>query len=141
MTASNAVFAVSDHTQLAPRLALLWCGPAVPEAGVVFDEVEIGIAIAELLADTLDEGSYIGTIALRAVSGDKVLAVDKIINLAVADVLPRLIDQQRDDPEFRQGEVDCLAGPQRPVNVEAQLEPTDATRNCPPRICIGRGSS
>src|ERR1700736_2231328 len=97
MTASNAVFAMSDHTQLARRRALLGCCPAVSEAGVVFDVAEIGIAIAELLADTLDEGSYIGAIPLCAVSGDKVLAMDKVVNLAIADVLPGLFGQQRDD--------------------------------------------
>src|ERR1700694_5326927 len=120
MTASNTVFAVSDHTQPVLRGALLRCGPAVSETGVVFDVVEIGIAIAELLADTLDEGSYIGTIPLGAMPGDKVLAVDKIINLAVTNVLPCLFGQERDDPEFRQGEVDRLTSPQRSVHIEAQ---------------------
>src|SRR6516165_7123143 len=65
--------------------------PAVSKAGVVFDTVETGIAVAELLADALDKGSYIGAIALCAVTGDEVLAVDKIIYIAIADVLPRVL--------------------------------------------------
>jgi hypothetical protein len=67
--------------------------PAVPEASIVFDLVETGIAVAELLADALDEGSYIGPIALIAVAGHEVLAVDEIINVAVANVLPHLLGQ------------------------------------------------
>ena len=63
----------------------------VRKAGVVLDVVETWIAIAEFLADTLDEGSYIGTITLCAVSGDEVLSVDEIIYLAIADVLPCLL--------------------------------------------------
>ena len=50
--------------------------------------VETGIDITELLADTLDERAYIGAISLRALSGDEILAVDEIVDFAVADVLP-----------------------------------------------------
>jgi hypothetical protein len=96
----NQLTAVSDHAQWIPRRVSPFGGPTVSKTGVIFDVVERGVDIAEFLADTLDEGSYIGTIPLCAVSGDKVLAMDKIINLAVADVLPRLIGQQRYDPEF-----------------------------------------
>jgi hypothetical protein len=91
MTARTAVFAVSDDAQRRPRRASFLSCPAVSEAGVILDVVETGIAIAEFLADTLDEGSYIGTITLSAVSGDEVLSVDEIIYLAIADVLPRLL--------------------------------------------------
>ena len=91
MTARAAVFAVSeDAPRRLPRASLLRC-PAVSETGVVLDVVETWIAIAELLADTFDKGSYIGTITLCALSGDEVLSVDKIIYLAIADVLPRLL--------------------------------------------------
>src|SRR5215469_18159022 len=65
--------------------------PAVSQADEVFDAVETGIGLVKFLADALDEGSDIGTIALCAGSGDEVLAVDEVINLAVADVLPRLL--------------------------------------------------
>jgi hypothetical protein len=91
MTASATVFAVSDEAQRRPRRASLRPCPPVSEAGVVLDVVETWIAIAEFLTDTLDEGSYIGTITLCAVSGDEVLSVDKIIYLAIADVLPRFL--------------------------------------------------
>src|SRR5438552_18918399 len=102
MTASNTVLAVSDQAHPATRCALLSSGPAVSEAGIVFDVVEIRIDIAELFADTLDEGSYISTITLRTVSGDEVLAVDEIINFAVADILLGLFGEKGDNLEFRQ---------------------------------------
>src|SRR6266446_2881493 len=87
MTASNTVLAVSDQAHPETRCALLSRDPTVSKAGIVFDVVEIRIDIAELFADTLDEGSYVGTITLHAMPGDEVLAVDEIINLPVADVL------------------------------------------------------
>jgi hypothetical protein len=61
--------------------------------------VETWVDIAEFLADTFDEGAYIGTIPLGAVSGDEVFAVDQIVNLAVADILPCLFGQQGEDVE------------------------------------------
>ena len=58
----KAVFAVSDHAQWMARRVSSFGGPSVSETGVVFDMVETGVDIAELLADTLDEGAYIGAI-------------------------------------------------------------------------------
>ena len=52
--------------------------------------------------------------------GDEVFAVDQIINLAVADVLPGLFGEQGEDLEFRQGEIDGPPGPHRPAGIEAQ---------------------
>src|ERR1700730_2417232 len=138
MTASNTVFAVSDQTHPDTRCALLSRGPAVSKAGIVFDVVETRIDIAELFADTLDESSYVGTITLRAVSGDEVLAVDEIINLPVADVLLGLFGYTGNNLEFRQSEIDRLAGPQRPVHVEAQLQRAEAHRYCLSRFGIER---
>ena len=75
--------------------------------------VEIGIAVAELLADTLDEGTDIGAVPLCPVTGDEVLAVHEIIDLAIANVLPGVLGEQRQDPEFGQGQVDGLPRPLR----------------------------
>src|SRR5207302_2107738 len=138
MTASNMVFAVSDQAHRAARCALFASGPAVSKAGVVFDVVEVRSAIAELLADTLDEGSYVGTIALRTVPGDEVLAVDEIIDFTVPDVLLGLFGEKRNNLEFGQRQVDRLAGPQRPVHLEAQLQTSKAERICPLRNRIER---
>src|SRR5512133_1083602 len=113
------IFAVRDPARRKTRCALFPSCPAVSETGVVFDVVEVRIAIAELLADALDEGSYVGTIALRAVPGDEVLAVDEIIDFPVTDVLLGPLGEKRNNLEFGQREVDRLAGPQSPVNVEA----------------------
>jgi hypothetical protein len=83
--------ALAEAARRTPRRICLSHCPAVPEAGVVFNLVKTGIAVAEFLADALHEGSYIGTIALCAVTGEEVLAADEIVNLAVADLLPRLL--------------------------------------------------
>jgi hypothetical protein len=76
MTARNAVFAVRDDAQPKLRRVSPFRNPAVSEAGVILDVVESGVDIAELLADTLDEGAYIGAISLRAVPGDKILTMN-----------------------------------------------------------------
>src|SRR6516162_424096 len=108
-TARNAVFAVSDHAQRIPRRVSVFRGPAVSEAGIVFDMFEIRVDIPELFADTLDEGTYIGPIPLPALPGDEVFAVDQIINLSIADVLSGLVGEQGEDLEFGQGQVDDAA--------------------------------
>src|SRR5208282_2099513 len=103
-------------------------GPAVSETGVVFDVVETGVDITELLADTLDEGAYIGAIPLRAVPRDEILAVHEIVDLAVADVLACFFGQQGQESEFRQGQIDCPTGPQCAICVKIQHQLTQAKR-------------
>ena len=44
------------YVQRMPSRISFLCHPAVPEASVVLDLVEIGIDITELLADTLNKG-------------------------------------------------------------------------------------
>src|SRR5271155_5449833 len=138
MTASKTVFAVSDHAQRMPRRASLSRDPAVSEAGVVFDVVETWIAIAELLADTLDEGSYIGTIALCTVSGDEVFPVDAIINLAVADVLRRGLGEECDNPRFRSGPWGGLSGHEPPFLIKGIRQRAELERCRSLRTRIGR---
>src|SRR6516162_8973452 len=120
MTARNAVFAASDHVRRLRGHVSVFRGPAVSETGVVFDLVETGVNIAELLANTLDEGAYVGPIPFRAVPCDEILAVDKIIDFTVTDVLARFVRQQGQDPEFRQGAIDRASGPQRAICVKTQ---------------------
>src|SRR5688500_13592794 len=47
--------------------------PAVAEAGVVVDEVDLANDHAQLLTDALDEGADIGAVACGTVAGDEVL--------------------------------------------------------------------
>ena len=107
----NVVFAVSDDAQEPPRRLSIVGGPAISETGVVFDMVETGVNIAELLADALDEGAYISAIPLQAVSGNKIFTVDQIVDLTVPDVATRSLRQQGDDFEFGQGQIDGAVGP------------------------------
>src|SRR4051794_4564356 len=68
----------------AVHVATHWIvAPAVAEAWIIVDQVELSIDHAELLADALDEGADIGAIASRTVAGDKALAVDKIVDLPI----------------------------------------------------------
>ena len=99
--ASTPAFVVSDHAQPRLRRTSPLRSPAVSETGVVLDAVETGIDIAEFLADTLDESAYIGAISLRPVPRNKILAVDEIVDLAVADILARFLGQHGQDLEFR----------------------------------------
>src|SRR5579863_3922507 len=110
MTASSAVLPVSDHAQPSRQRSALR-GPAVSEAGIIFDRVEAGIAIAKLLADSLDERADVGTIAFRPVAGNEVLAVDEVVDFAISDIMTGPFGEKLDDPELGQAEIDRLAGP------------------------------
>src|ERR1700730_7089349 len=136
-TARNTVFAVSDHAQGIPRRVSIFRSPAVSEAGVVFDMVETGVDIAELLADTLDKGADIGAISFRAVPGDEILTVDQSIDLTVANVPSCFLWQQGEDLEFRQSKVDDPSYPHRSVCVEAQREATQPQQRCTWRLWLG----
>src|SRR5262252_3227134 len=52
--ARNAVFAESENAQQSRGRVSVFRDPAVSETGVIFDMVETGVDIAELLADTFD---------------------------------------------------------------------------------------
>jgi hypothetical protein len=99
-TASSNVFAVSDHFQPILRRGSLLRVPAVSEAGIAFDVVETGVALAELLADAVSEGMDIGTIASPSLAGEEAFAVDGIVDLPVADILSRLLGPQSDNFEY-----------------------------------------
>src|SRR5437660_11236714 len=124
-TPRKAILAVIDHAQWIPQRVLAFCGPAISKTSVVFDVVETRVDIAKLFSDSLDKGAYIGTISLGTLSGDEVFAVDQIVNLAVPDILPCFLGQQGEDLEFREGEVDCPSGPDRPADIEAQSKPAE----------------
>src|SRR5260221_154422 len=89
------------------------------------DVLELRIDLAELLADALDEGADIGPIALIAIAGDKVLAVNEIVDLAVGDVLAGTQGEQGDDLELGQRQIDRRSRPTRAVDVKAQFELAD----------------
>ena len=67
--------------------------------------VEIGVAVAEFLADTLDEGTDIRAVPLCSVPSDEILAMDEIIDFAITDVLAGLFGEKRQDLELRQGKI------------------------------------
>src|SRR5579884_3097280 len=136
MTASSAVFAVSDHIQSNRRLVLR--DPAVSEAGVIFDMVEAGIAVAELLANALDKGADVGAVALGSVTGNEVLAVDEVVDFTISDIATGPFGEKPDDLELGQAEIDRSAGPQRPVGIAAQFEPTDSERRRTGGVAFGR---
>src|SRR5216684_3759075 len=95
---------------------------AVTDARMVEDVLEFGVDLAELLANAFDEGADIGAIALVAITGDEVLAVDDVVNLAIRHILAGPHGQQGEDLELGQRQIDRLARPARAVDVEAQLE-------------------
>src|SRR5579875_51498 len=137
MTASSAVFVVSDHIQPNRRRSILG-DPAVPEAGVIFDMVEIGIAVAELLSDALDEGADVGAVSLWSVAGNKVFAVDEVVDFTISDIAAGPLGEKPDDLEFGQAKIDQPAGPERPVGVAAQFEPADSERRRAGGVAFGR---
>src|SRR5215469_13904266 len=124
MIASSHAFVVSDDAQLMPRRTSLLRSPAVSETGIVFDAVEATVDFAELPADTLDKGAYIGAIPLRAVPRNKIFAVDEIVDLAVAEILVCSLGQQGQDAEFRQRQIDRPSSPQCPICVKTQRQGT-----------------
>src|SRR5215469_102191 len=114
------IFAVSDRAQCKLRRLSVICDPSVPKTGIISDMVEARVDFAEFLADTFDEGAYVGAISLRAVSGNEVFSMNQIIDLTIADVLYRSLRYQSQDLEFRQREFDSPTTPQGPVRVVAQ---------------------
>src|SRR6516164_6147251 len=138
MTASNPVFTVSD-AQRRLRRGLVWSGPAISKAGVVPDMVEIGVAVSEFLADTFDESTDIGAVPLCPMAGDKVLAVDEIVDVAIADVLSCLLREKHQDLEFGQSQLDRISSPQRAIGIEAQLQLTEPECVGWRRLGIGSG--
>src|SRR5579859_1756913 len=84
--------------------------PAIAEAGIIGDGGEGGVDRQELLADTLDQGADIGAIAVRAFAGDEILAAQRIVDLAVAEVAARG-GQQFDHAIFAEGQLDRTALP------------------------------
>src|SRR5487761_2345777 len=103
-------------------VALVAGNPAVAESGVVVDVIELAIDIAELLADALYEGADVRPEALGAVAGGEVLAVDEIVDLAIADILAGAEREERDDLELGQGQLELAPAPGGAADVEAQLE-------------------
>src|SRR5438105_433556 len=138
MIVSSAILALSDRAQRTRRRRSRLWSPAVSKTGIIFDVVEIGIAFAELLADTLDEGPDIGAIPLFAVTGDEILAVDEVVDLAIADILPGPPGEQRDNLELGQGQIDRAPRPGRAAGVEAQFEPPEMQRGLVRGLGLGR---
>jgi hypothetical protein len=56
---------------------------------VVADLIEVRINIAELFADSLDEGSDIGAVSVDPRAGRESLAMNQIVKLAIGSVLKR----------------------------------------------------
>src|SRR3978361_308378 len=132
ITASRIAFAASERCGLFRYCRTeppLGAGkPRVTETGVVMDVLELGIDISELLANALDERPHVGAEAFGTIAGDEILAMHQVVDLAVRDVLAGAGRHRRDDAELGQGEVERLARPARPVDVEAQLQTAEIHR-------------
>src|SRR5215469_8822721 len=98
--------------------------------------VEIGVAVPEFLADSLDESADIGAISLCPMAGDKVLAVDEIVDVAITDILPCLLGQEHQDFKFGQCQLDSISSPQRAIGVKAQFQLAEPERICRRRLGI-----
>src|SRR5487761_1648056 len=131
MSARTATLAASERTKRqrgryggAASGAVVLCAgnPAVAKSGVVVDVIELAIDIAELLADALYESANVRPEALGAVAGSEVLAVDEIVDLAVADILAGAEREECDDLELGRGQLELAPAPGGAADVEAQLE-------------------
>src|ERR1700730_3849819 len=87
-------------------MALGWLAPAVPEAGVVLDLVEGGVAGAELVADALDRRPDVCPIAVGPVSRDEAFVAQAVVDRAIGRKRAGLRRQQMDDVVFPESEVD-----------------------------------
>src|SRR3977135_1526714 len=99
--------------------------PAVAKAEVIVDVLALRIDNMKFTTNAFDDGAYIAAIALVAVARGEVLAMYKIVNLTIGDVLAGVQRQKRENFELSHGQVDRRAGPARAVDVEAQLETTE----------------
>src|SRR5262249_47906246 len=62
---------------------LILIPPAIAEARIGLDMVEIRVHDPELLADALDRRAHIATIALGALAGEEALALHHVVELAI----------------------------------------------------------
>src|SRR5690349_16382211 len=106
---------------LEPMRSLL-NGPAIAEPAIVLDAGKGRVHRAKLLPNSLDEGADVDPVAVLAASGDEVLAVHDVVELAVGHVLARLERQPRHHAELGDGEIDHLAAPERTAPIEAQCQ-------------------
>ena len=96
--------------------------PAIAEAGVIFDGVELRVDIAEFAPDALDKGPHVDPIPLRPNAGGKAGAADNVIKTAVPQIPARLLGQERDNGVFAQGQGDFAAFPTSPVPFGIQMQ-------------------
>src|SRR5208282_827450 len=96
--------------------------PAVPVAGIVFDLVEGGIHLAELLANTLHEGAHVRAVTLDAVARDETRSVHEIVEIAVTHVLAGARGEECHHLEFGDRERHLLAFPEYPARLAPELE-------------------
>src|SRR5258705_1128910 len=125
ISASTAIFTASARKNvrtLCARLDLIGIAPAIAESGIILDAGESGIDVAEFLADALDEGAHIGAEADFAVSGDEALAMDDVVELAIAHVVTGARHQMIDDLEFGLSQFDADVLPEGARGVAAQLQ-------------------
>src|SRR3972149_1222571 len=61
--------------------------PPVTESRIIDDRVEVGVRIAEFLANPLDESTHVLTESLRTLTGGKSFAANEIVNFSIGHVL------------------------------------------------------
>src|SRR5262249_56341362 len=84
--------------------------PAVSERGVVGDVDEGGVAIPELVSDTLDCRADVRSISIFPTPSDETFVVQTIVDGAIGDVATGVRGEQMDDVVFaqRQPHVDLV---------------------------------
>src|SRR3954451_11600289 len=94
--------------------------------------VKIIVDDAEFLTDALDRGAHIAPITFGSLAREKAFALHDVIEFPIADIQSGRSGKPAHDVELREAEIDALSLPQRPVDVEAQLERTE-----PHRLTLG----
>src|SRR5579859_5581773 len=79
--------------------------PAIAESRVIGDGGETGIDRQEFFPDTLDQGANIGAITVRPFAGDEILAPERVIDLAIAEIAPRGSEKLH-HPVFAESQLD-----------------------------------
>src|ERR1700730_11469317 len=85
--------------------------PAVSEGGVVPDLLELGVTVAELIANPLDRRSDVRPIPGTSPTSDESLVVQTIVDRAIGHVATGIGREQMDDFEFTEREVEIYSIP------------------------------
>src|SRR5271166_574914 len=102
-----------DRSQRVPRRPTVSSMPmpAITKARIILQRCKIRIELDKFASDPLDHRAYIGAVALLAVAGNKAIAANDIIDLAISDVAACTVSQQCDHVELVTAERDMATTP------------------------------